>query len=941
MTTSIDSLGGTDPHPVSVNKTGMVAGTVVANGDTDQAVTWSVTGTTTCPDLPGDTFSIVGGINDQGQVVGASSTGPFDLYHAVLWRDGTATALTGTGVFGQANAINDQGQVVGVAANAAGNDDAFLWRNGTLTDLGALPGHTNPQGAFVSYAAAINNAGEVVGSALTSAGYDHPVAWQTGKITDLGGLTTVFTGQANAINANGEIVGQSSLASSLNLVHAVAWQNGTITDLGTLPGYESSKAEGIDSAGDIVGQAFDASATNSTNRAVLWQNGKMIDLTDLLPSTSGWVLTDATAINDQGQIVGQGTELGRIAGYILTLGSTPAIAFTSAQSLIQAFQGGTVPVAAALTDTAADVQANLAGLAGVAAAGKLSFINLTDAETPTLTVAATQVGTDATALGVISGTFNVTVTGGGSSVDAFLAQEDVTGRGQNGIACDYAGVAPAGGNSVLGFQNGSVTLSAGDNAIVLDNARSDYAIQVSQGGTVSIRDIGTGDATYGQTMTASGVSYLVFGDAASTAVAGLPVYNSIYFVETPADAQLAQFYAAATQFKDSIVLSGLEYWENRLAAGMSLESIAQSFLNTSYFQTTYGTPGTTHDQHVAFVQALYQNILGMTLNAGNGGVQYWAGQMDNGTLDGATTLISFTNASANTSVLNAVSGASVGGGVGWLIDPSATGGYADPGLQEAAATVLSQAATNNFYNLSLIDPTTVSGNGLSVGAATLLAKPGGLTLSAAAPASTVYLSASFTQVTVNNAGDTIHDGPGADSITVNGANASVILGQAGTDNVTLGGATNAYVFGFAAGHGSILAASGIANAMATSLLDGTTTAAQGASLSFGTTAKATPVYVEIGSVGGGSAAEVATAANKAYAVGDIAGNAASGRLGEHVMFIGTDSGGNAEIWSFGSAATKFSGADLNGNHQVDANEITLVATLVGVPATTLSTADLA
>ncbi len=136
------------------------------------------------------------------------------------------------------------------------------------------------------------------------------------------------------------------------------------------------------------------------------------------------------------------------------------------------------------------------------------------------------------------------------------------------------------------------------------------------------------------------------------------------------------------------------------------------------------------------------------------------------------------------------------------------------------------------------------------------------------------------------------------------------------------------------------------------LLDGTSTAVQGSSLDFGTASGATAIIVNVGSIGDGTAAAVANAAKAAYVVADVNGDAATGRLGEHVVFIGTNNGGDAEIWAFQAPLSTVTvsghavqvpvnGADLNGNQVVDSTEITLVATLIGVPATSLNAADLA
>jgi probable HAF family extracellular repeat protein len=44
----------------------------------------------------------------------------------------------------------------------------------------------------------------------------------------------------------------------------------------------------------------------------------MLDLNNLIPANSGWLLQIANAINDQGQIVGQGTLNGQTEAFLLT-----------------------------------------------------------------------------------------------------------------------------------------------------------------------------------------------------------------------------------------------------------------------------------------------------------------------------------------------------------------------------------------------------------------------------------------------------------------------------------------------------------------------------------------------------------------------------------------------------------------------------------------------
>ncbi len=123
----------------------------------------------------------------------------------------------------------------------------------------------------------------------------------------LGGSRSI----AFSINDSGQIVGQSDyLISSPFLHHAFLTTAGSaMQDLGTLGGGFST-ANGINNAGQIAGNS---TLTGDTAvHAFIYQNGAMTDLNTLLPANSGWVLQNAAAINDIGQIVGQGT-LNRIS----------------------------------------------------------------------------------------------------------------------------------------------------------------------------------------------------------------------------------------------------------------------------------------------------------------------------------------------------------------------------------------------------------------------------------------------------------------------------------------------------------------------------------------------------------------------------------------------------------------------------------------------------
>jgi probable HAF family extracellular repeat protein len=274
-------------------------------------------------------------INNNGQIAGLGSAPGSFGYQGVFYNNGNVSYLS-SGCCSAASSVNINGQAVGFIENGqAGKAQAVLWSGGTTTTLGGN------SGSLGSYALGINNSGQIIG--WTSSGFNQlATIWNGTTPTILG------SGSANAINNNGQVVGniggQSVLWSngtttplgmsqpySINdngqvvgiaADQAVLWSGGITTPLNTIS-VTSSLARDINNNGQVVGWSRHASydyANLYGENATLWSNGNAFDLNQMMDASgTGWYLARASAINDLGLIVGSGINpLGQNTSFLLT-----------------------------------------------------------------------------------------------------------------------------------------------------------------------------------------------------------------------------------------------------------------------------------------------------------------------------------------------------------------------------------------------------------------------------------------------------------------------------------------------------------------------------------------------------------------------------------------------------------------------------------------------
>lgn len=340
---------GIDIAPTDINNIGTIVGSR-KTGTGSVAFRWLSGGQ--AQDIPRTTAATA--VNESDQVTGKTLTGAFMF-------DGSLREWDGYGGYG----INEASQISGntelknpYRPTPLPLDPAVYtpnkWDNlgvASVYSRGTRPGVY----ADLYVLDDINDAGFAVGSRRRYGLAGSSSILTTPAFDGVTYLPVPNGGQARAINSQNMVVGatgSSSTTGEYSHAYLYDYSTGNLRDLGTLNGGLTSSAADINEFNQVVGTSWLVTQLTSLYdptmyHAFLWENGGMTDLNTFIPSDSGWILTAATAINDNGDIVGSGLLNGQVHGFLLTTGQTqpppaaePPVAMASAD-----VTAGKVPLA--------------------------------------------------------------------------------------------------------------------------------------------------------------------------------------------------------------------------------------------------------------------------------------------------------------------------------------------------------------------------------------------------------------------------------------------------------------------------------------------------------------------------------------------------------------------------------------------------------------------
>jgi uncharacterized membrane protein len=234
-------------------------------------------------------------VNDAGLVVGTISNLP------ATWFNGAFTQLPGLGTClqGSARAINESGTVAGALTQSGCPATVVTWQGNAITPTVAPPAAKEP--------VAITERGAIAGWGATGFDFTTMKGWLLEGSTftwidpPSPNVGLQFLGMNDAHEVAGRLV--LSVSGSGGTFKPILWKDGAFTDVEVPDGFLGGRVSDINNLGVACG-AWDESTSGSTKRRafVVAPNGHAVPLDLLMPPDLGYLVQDAMAINDVGQI---------------------------------------------------------------------------------------------------------------------------------------------------------------------------------------------------------------------------------------------------------------------------------------------------------------------------------------------------------------------------------------------------------------------------------------------------------------------------------------------------------------------------------------------------------------------------------------------------------------------------------------------------------------
>jgi autotransporter passenger strand-loop-strand repeat protein len=373
----------------------------------------------------------------------------------------------------------------------------------------------------------------------------------TGTFLQAGGSVTVYDGgNVSGLLATGGVISLSGKATTGDIV--LAGSGVEVQFLGTSVAASGNvKISGL-AAGDTIDLANISGGASASYSAA---NGGELVITN----ASGAVLA-TIEIGTPGGLFTVGTDTG--TGTLVTV--VPSI--ETAAAAAASYQAGTLYTGVTVTDSAADIGANLNALESIYTAGKLTGVTLTDSGIAALSVTTVQLAADVNVLNGITGSLVV-------SVDASTATNAaIVGLSNHATVVDFSGTA------------------------------SQYTITTSGTGTFTVAGSAIG------TDTLNGVTALKFSDVTEIVATANHVGTVL------SSLNIAELYSAALNRAPDV--AGLSYYETLIKSTPAITglTVAEYFLSSPEYKAAHSYAQTAAGDS-QFVSDLYTNILHRTGSA--------------------------------------------------------------------------------------------------------------------------------------------------------------------------------------------------------------------------------------------------------------------------------------------------------------------------------------